>query len=113
MSKHTPGRWIVRHASYGRNGCVIMDELYVARDGDNMSIAADISDPETGEFSMANARLIAAAPDLLDALIAADTQMQMAYECLIDYRHDEAMLHLGAMSRIRKMAIAKAKGEQA
>lgn len=68
MSGYTKGKWIVRHASYGRGGEVIMDELYVARDGDSMSIAADIIDPETGEFSMENARLIAAAPDLLAAL---------------------------------------------
>lgn len=96
---------MVRHASYGRNGCVIMDELYVARDGDNMSIAADISDPDTGEFSIANARLIAAAPELLEALEMCIISME---SLLPDFNpFDQA-----AYDKART-AIAKAKGEQA
>lgn len=104
MSKHTPGKWMVRHASYGRNGCVIMD-VYVARDGDNMSIAADISDPDTGEFSIANARLIAAAPELLGSL-------EMCIRSMESLLPDFNPFDQAAYDKARA-AIAKAKGERA
>lgn len=55
--KHTPGPWLADVAT-DENECV---ELFVRRDGDAVAIAGDIS-------SRANARLIAAAPDLLEAL---------------------------------------------
>lgn len=55
--KHTPGPWLADVAA-DENECV---ELFVRRDGDAVAIAGDIS-------SRANAQLIAAAPDLLEAL---------------------------------------------
>ena len=58
--KHTPGPWIADVAT-DENERV---ELFIRRDGDAVAIAGDIS-------SRANARLIAAAPDLLEALRAA------------------------------------------
>lgn len=62
MSKHTPGPWKVakRRKSY--------------RDGNMMyGIVGPecVSDYEDWGFTEANARLIAAAPDLLDALLSA------------------------------------------
>lgn len=67
-AKHTPGPWIVSHAGTGRDGKFVIDEYFVTVDGADMAIAADIIDPITGKLSEANARLIAAAPDLLAAL---------------------------------------------
>ena len=61
--KHTPGPWLADKATY-HNGYV---EHFVGRDGDAVAIAGDITDPETRQPSEANARLIAAAPDLLEA----------------------------------------------
>lgn len=51
-----------------------------------------------------------AAPDLLEALEAANAQMRIAYECVEAGRYDEALLHLGSMPRQRTEAIAKARG---
>ena len=64
--KHTPGPWLAKRAEGGG-----YFEWYVGRDGENRSIAEDIADPVTRDPSEANAHLIAAAPDLLEALKAA------------------------------------------
>ena len=64
--KHTPGPWFAK-----RTGGVGYFEWYVGRDGENYPIAEDIADPMTRDQSEANAHLIAAAPDLLEALKAA------------------------------------------
>ena len=63
--KHTPGPWFAKRAGDGG-----YFEWYVGRDGENCSIAEDITDPVTRDPSEANAHLIAAAPDLLEALKA-------------------------------------------
>ena len=97
MNKYTTGRWIHNAAGYGRGNDFVLDECFVARDGDDVAICADIIDPETGDPSEANARLIAAAPDLLEAL-----------ECLLASVDHE--LYGIAISRARK-AIAKSRGE--
>ena len=61
--KHTPGPWFAKRAGDGG-----YFEWYVGRDGENCSIAEDIADPMTRDPSEANAHLIAAAPELLEAL---------------------------------------------
>lgn len=68
MNKHTPGLWYHDFASGMKNGSPQVVEYFVRLDGDNVSIAADIVDPEKCVPSEANARLIAAAPELLEAL---------------------------------------------
>lgn len=95
--KHTPGEWRVNTAGTGKNGVIVIDEIYVYAPGDNddVAIASDIIDPATSEPSIANARLISAAPDLLETL--------------------QAIVNDGlSTSRIAaaKAAIAKATGEQ-
>lgn len=69
MSKHTPGPWYHDFASGMKNGNAALIEYFVRRYGDSVSIAADIVDPDTCNPSEANARLIAAAPDLLEAAV--------------------------------------------
>jgi hypothetical protein len=65
----TPRPWEVAHAGCGlRDGTFEITEYFVRRPGDNVSIAADIIDPATGEPSEEYALLIAAAPMLLEAL---------------------------------------------
>ena len=61
----------------------------------------------------ANARLIAAAPELLEALMGAVAQMSLAADCIENGRFDEALLHIRSLSREKHAAIAKATGEQA
>jgi hypothetical protein len=67
MSQHTPGPWVVDHAMAAGLGKPVLCEWFVRRDGENVAIAADVIDPVTGLPSEANARLIAAAPKLLEA----------------------------------------------
>ena len=66
--KHTPGPWFAKRAGDGG-----YFEWYVGRDGENCPIAEDIADPMTRDPSEANAHLIAAAPELLEALKALTT----------------------------------------
>ena len=67
--KHTPGPWSVDWAIVTVGGSPQVVEFFVRRDGDSVAIASDIVDPDTGVRSAENARLIAAAPDLLSAVI--------------------------------------------
>lgn len=75
----TPGYWDADFASAMRNGSPAVVEYFVRRDGDDISIAADIVDPSSGLPSAVNANYIAAAsPDniaaLLDRLDAAERE---------------------------------------
>lgn len=56
----TSGEWDADFASAMRNGSPAVVEYFVRRDGEDISIAADIVDPETGLPSQANAAFIAA-----------------------------------------------------
>jgi hypothetical protein len=58
-SKHTPGRWYV-----GASGRIIMCRMIA---GNNVPVA-QITGPLPNDEIKANARLIAAAPDMLEAL---------------------------------------------
>lgn len=78
--KATPGPWEQSHAGTGRNGKFIIDEYFVrASEPDDVSVAADIIDPVSGQPSEANAAFIAAArtsvPALLDALEASEADV--------------------------------------
>ena len=71
-TQHTPGPWAINHAGSGRDGKFIYDEVYVYAPSsgvEDIAVASDIADPLGGD-SMPNARLIAAAPELLEALIS-------------------------------------------
>lgn len=69
-SKHTPAPWEVSHGGHGSQSGLVIDEYFVLNRAvaDDVAIAADIIDPATGMPSEANARLIAAAPEMLSAL---------------------------------------------
>lgn len=68
-TQHTPGTWIADWATGMSNGSPQVVEYFVRVDGDDIAIASIVLDPATGQPSEANARLIAAAPELLEALI--------------------------------------------
>jgi hypothetical protein len=75
----TSGEWDADFASAMRNGAPAVVEYFVRRDGEDISIAADIVDPETGLPSQANADYIAAVNPatiraLLDRLKAAEAE---------------------------------------
>jgi hypothetical protein len=73
--QHTPGPWAVNWAGSGRDGKLVYDEVYVYAPEcgvEDIAVAADIADPLTGKPSEANARLISASPEMLEALRIAD-----------------------------------------
>lgn len=107
MSKHTPGPWEVHN---GTDVYPVDDEkarFYVADcDPDNAPVASSLLEPgehpntdATYEQAMANARLIAAAPDMLEAL----RRFEAYYPAGINPWLDEA-------ASLARAAIAKAEG---
>ncbi len=92
MSKHTPGPWAMPDSEQGR-----ISKVGVNGGWDGMIATADCGDyARSRSEGFANARLIAAAPDLLEALKDAVRDSESPGQWL-----DEA-----------RAAIAKATGEQ-
>ena len=93
MSKHTPGPWAMPDSGQGR-----ISKVGVNGGWDGMIATADCGDyARSRSEGLANARLIAAAPDLLEALKDAVRDSESPGQWL-----DES-----------RAAIAKATGEQA
>lgn len=67
----TPGPWGYETASMGPLDSMLVVEHFVRRDGDDISIAANIVDPQSGSPSEANAAYIAAcSPDRIERVLA-------------------------------------------
>jgi len=104
MSRHTPGPWSVGNTD---------PLLFGVKRGNGMAPIGFVYGPSfpersaLGSEALANARLIAAAPDLLEAL-------QMIYSETADYIR---LNNLGGMDnqcmKLSRAAIAKATGEGA
>lgn len=95
--KHTPGPWRWEENTASKAGCRC---VRIVPDGGNCETAYLQSFPSHGrsdDEAMANAHLIAAAPDMLIAL-----------EAEVYWRTDKQRL---AAAELRHKAIAKAKGE--
>ena len=93
MSKHTPGPWAMPDSGQGR-----ISKVGVNGGWDGMIATADCGDyARSRSEGLANARLIAAAPDLLEALKDAVRDSESPGQWLYEAR----------------AAIAKATGEQA
>ena len=108
MSKHTPGPWIVNHvptsagSAYSIGGAGVQKGCaWIYADGIRKGVDDEI--PRAQELA-ANARLIAAAPDLLRAL--RDCEMVMS-------RDLQGLTLIQPELREAQAAIAKATGEQA
>lgn len=107
MNKHTPGPWLLRTAPTSAGLCHIVSAadwrgafIY----GDGIRKGFDDALPKAQELA-ANARLIAAAPDLLEAAIQAEKVIDILWVSHHSNRTDAALDLLRA-------AIAKATGEQ-
>lgn len=96
MSKHTPGPWH-RNVPPARKYCVVFS-------GRNTHVAAVKSDGLTDSEIEANCNLIAAAPDLLEALEV----ILRKYEAQADYAEIDTD---GESVAKANAAIAKARGE--
>lgn len=102
-TKHTPGPWRI-DPDFNRDVQTAdgAHEIATAEYGKPLCTDADYSVPQDFDEAIANARLMAAAPDLLAAL-------QMARSLMVtvnNYSTD------GASIRVIDSAIAKATGEQ-
>lgn len=74
MAGHTPGPWALGRASDARPHCVYGPVSW-RYDGSSVGLIVEVkhhgfSDPHAAPEQEANARLIAAAPELLEALLA-------------------------------------------
>jgi len=120
-SKHTPGPWcIVRYAAIDADGKDAQTSItaYADENGEEGAGVATVNrwsygdDPPTAE-SEANARLIAAAPDLLEALKSAEAVLETAsrYFPKSIRNGDRFSLH-NVLKNAVKPAIAKAEGSK-
>lgn len=98
MSKHTPGPWHVCTATHPDLGPI---RAVATQEGDGVDCVCIVDQLPGCDESTANALLIAAAPDLLEALKLADATLL------------GANMNAGVVERKVKAAIAKATGEQA
>jgi hypothetical protein len=100
---HTQGPWRIGEPSDGFIGNVLADNP--------RRLLAQVT-VQDGEQTLANARLIAAAPDMLAALEAVIDDLEEHIGVAVDHYASERWLE-GARARLgaAQMAIAKAKGE--
>ncbi len=108
MEKHTSGPWILDTISGWTDGSKrdLNGDIYIRKEGDALPFGQIFTDTEEREMldseiipeRIANARLMAAAPDLLEAL----EEITASYEKLLK-------VSLSKNNR-QKLAIAKAKG---
>ncbi len=101
-AKHTPGPWVLEILQgYDSFDCPVDSDVEItAADGKHIHSHDLGYRDDTDEEIKANARLIAAAPDLLDALKALTDRMS-----LYAGHHDDELTKIG------RAAIAKATGE--
>lgn len=110
MSKHTPGPWIVWNDGHGNLSVRSANERDTS-DATYLEIATEVGGLRKGQNfkdrseEQANARLIAASPDLLEAL-------QMVEDAYRDHLSEtgEHSIPYSPLAKIRS-AIAKATGE--
>lgn len=60
MSEHTKGPLEFSSAGFGSKSGITVDEYFIRRPEDDVAVAADVIDPETGSPSESNARRLVA-----------------------------------------------------
>lgn len=106
MSKHTPGPWSVPHSADEESGCSCGYVFSESQRGFGAVATVPFGgEDENYPLAKANAKLIAAAPDLLEAL-----------QPFLDFADRELDLHGDVIPEsiieAARAAIAKAKGEE-
>jgi hypothetical protein len=111
MSKHTPGPWFTT-PQYG-NYAVYSRGLVGDDTGDGWEPCICELDSDEPVNHEANARLIAAAPELLEALRDLELGANTVDYCYLNMPGNfaEALLSLRAYAKTAREAIAKATGE--
>jgi len=100
-TKHTPGPWTIHHYEWLPKGHVSIDALF---HGELALVVWKMEDDEQSPECEANARLIAAAPELLEALQRCVGQLRE-----LSFKNDRITRCLEGAHR----AIAKATGSEA
>jgi len=106
MSKHTPGPWIGAGPSFGDPLPRYTTEIVTEWEEDDNRVICELPFDHHDDENEANARLIAAAPELLEALKRL-MQVGRAYCICYDYSDESEDAWDYA-----ETAIAKAEGEQ-
>ena len=109
ISKHTPGPWEFEDETIFTR----RKKRLVARTGGVVYTEDTPTHQEHVAQAIANARLIAAAPEMLEALEAGFEALKRNLEDLGDCDHNVGICYCGDWDRLDKMkaAIAKAKGK--
>lgn len=81
----TDGEWETSRAVSYHNNIPTVTEACVQRRGESVAIASEIIDPETGNVSEANARIMAAAPDLARTNVALYREIVTMRSVVKDY----------------------------
>ena len=102
-TKHTPGPWMVH--TYDVNLGPYNKALDVGTSGRAVAkVIGEFENPKVGDQARANARLIAAAPELLEALEAVTRRLEHVL-------HKNGISALPTDIKNARAAIAKARGE--
>lgn len=100
-SQHTPGPWkAVAFPAYGYG--ITAADSQQARDSFAVVHFADTSRGRTSERAKADARLISAAPELLDALVKLESAFTDADITSREYRHKARLALIAARAAIAK-----------
>lgn len=102
-AKHTPGPWTT--FSYPDHVAVVFRPEHPRRSGTVCDLTG------IGGEHDANARLIAAAPDLLDALESVNTMLNCVSQKSKEAPNGNCDCYMCEAARLVKTAIAKAKGQ--
>ena len=104
--ERTPGPWFVRHL-HGRDefGVFFVDPIFVGRRESRV-------DNRCGEFKEADARLVAAAPELLEALRGAITALEVLGVALDEVLPKGLLPGFPQIIQEARTAVAKATGGQ-
>lgn len=108
LAAATPGEWEKAAASSYLNGKPKLDEWFVRRVEDDVSIAADVIDPDTSQPSEANAAFIAAAPTDIRALLTRARALEAVADAATEVYNkgvfDDRIRRLGtALSQLQRL----------
>ena len=101
--KHTPGPWTAECRDAGYSGGRWPEDRFLQWEVEGPKVPSG-----RGEYYQADARLIAAAPEMLDAL----EDVALRCEELHDYANDTNKPDLLRTAEIARRAVSKAKGDE-
>lgn len=110
MNKHTQGPWLIEEDDYGD------EHWFGGFDCGQITVNGWVNggvkkDPDEWQQLLADARLIAAAPELLEALIEVTATLSWLAHGECRALHDGPIMPSSMAVKTAKAAIAKAKGE--